>query len=63
MAAHPEDDVDPFHTFFGLAGLSLLKGCASELSLQKMEVKLVLPEASGLLDVSNRLGWVFHLFG
>jgi len=28
VAAHPGDDPDPFHTFFGLAGLSLLEAAA-----------------------------------
>ncbi|CAK9081798.1 unnamed protein product [Durusdinium trenchii] len=44
VAPHPHDDPDPFHTFFGLAGLSLVEHAREgRRGLKKMEPTLVLP--------------------
>eukprot|EP00933_Yihiella_yeosuensis_P009784 TRINITY_DN11588_c2_g1_i2.p1 TRINITY_DN11588_c2_g1~~TRINITY_DN11588_c2_g1_i2.p1 ORF type:complete len:310 (-),score=30.06 TRINITY_DN11588_c2_g1_i2:144-1073(-) len=48
VAAHPGDDPDPFHTFFGLAGLSLIQYAqggesATQLSIGQISPLLALP--------------------
>lgn len=46
VAPHPGDAPDPFHTFFGLAGLSLAQHAArggASAKLQQMDPALVLP--------------------
>lgn len=53
IGPHPEDDPDPFHTFFGLAGLSLCAGDHGVLALERMEPTLVLPV--GLLKGSAKV--------
>jgi len=54
VAAHPGDDPDPFHTFFGLAGLALLDAADADVEAVRRRWGIEVPKISPVLAMPLR---------